>query len=92
MPKLTIRGTRFISGADAMFPRVAMGLRTSSLRNGSEDPSVRCDRSGRTVIDRFAALGTAPVPAAMATPAALDERFKSELAGWSKLLAGANPQ
>jgi tripartite-type tricarboxylate transporter receptor subunit TctC len=46
----------------------------------------------RTVIDRFAALGTAPVPAAMATPAALDERFKSELARWSKLLAGATPQ
>ena len=46
----------------------------------------------RTVSDRFAALGTAPVPAAMATPAALDERFKSELARWSKLLAGATPQ
>jgi tripartite-type tricarboxylate transporter receptor subunit TctC len=46
----------------------------------------------RTVIDRFAALGTAPVPAAMATPAALDERFKSELTRWSKLLAGATPQ
>ncbi len=40
------------------------------------------------MIERFAALGTAPVPAAMATPAALDERFKSEIARWSKLLAG----
>jgi tripartite-type tricarboxylate transporter receptor subunit TctC len=46
----------------------------------------------KTVIDRFAALGTAPVAAAMATPDALDERFKSELARWSKLLAGAAPQ
>ncbi len=46
----------------------------------------------RTVIDRFAALGTAPVPAAMAMPAALDERFKSELARWGKLLAGATAQ
>jgi tripartite-type tricarboxylate transporter receptor subunit TctC len=42
----------------------------------------------KRVIERFAALGTAPVPAAMATPAALDERFKSEIARWSKLLAG----
>jgi tripartite-type tricarboxylate transporter receptor subunit TctC len=41
------------------------------------------------VIDRFGALGTAPVPPGMATPAALDERFKSETARWSKLLAGA---
>jgi tripartite-type tricarboxylate transporter receptor subunit TctC len=46
----------------------------------------------KTVIDRFAALGTAPVPAAMATPAALEERFKSELTRWGKLLAGATPQ
>jgi tripartite-type tricarboxylate transporter receptor subunit TctC len=45
-----------------------------------------------TVIDRFAALGTAPVPAEMATPAALDARFKSELVRWNKLLAGASPQ
>ena len=40
------------------------------------------------VIERFAALGTAPVSAAMASPAALDERFKSEIARWNKLLAG----
>lgn len=39
------------------------------------------------VIDRFAALGTAPVSADLATPAALDERFRSELARWSKLLS-----
>jgi tripartite-type tricarboxylate transporter receptor subunit TctC len=41
------------------------------------------------VIDRFAALGTSPVPAKMATPAALDERFRSEINRWEKLLAGA---
>jgi tripartite-type tricarboxylate transporter receptor subunit TctC len=46
----------------------------------------------RTVIDRFTALGTAPVSVDMATPAALDQRFRSELARWSKLLAGASPQ
>jgi tripartite-type tricarboxylate transporter receptor subunit TctC len=46
----------------------------------------------RTVIDRFAGLGTAPVAGTMATPAALDERFKSELARWGKLLAGATVQ
>ena len=40
------------------------------------------------MIERFAALGTAPVSAEMATPAALDERFKSEIARWNKLLAG----
>jgi hypothetical protein len=41
------------------------------------------------VIERFAALGTAPVSAEMATPTALDERFQSEIARWNKLLAGA---
>ena len=46
----------------------------------------------KRVIERFAALGTAPVPANMATPAALGERFKSEIARWGKLLAGATAQ
>jgi tripartite-type tricarboxylate transporter receptor subunit TctC len=46
----------------------------------------------KKVIERFAALGTAPVPANMATPAALGERFKSESARWGKLLAGATAQ
>jgi hypothetical protein len=41
------------------------------------------------VIERFATLGTTPVSAEMATPAALDERFQSEIARWNKLLAGA---
>ena len=43
----------------------------------------------KKVIERFAALGTAPVAADMATPAALGERFQSEIVRWKKLLAGA---
>ncbi len=43
--------------------------------------------TSQTVIDRFASLGTAPVAAELATPAALDERFKSEIERWGKLLA-----
>jgi tripartite-type tricarboxylate transporter receptor subunit TctC len=43
--------------------------------------------TNQTVIDRFAALGTAPVSAEMATPAALDKRFHSEIERWAKLLA-----
>jgi tripartite-type tricarboxylate transporter receptor subunit TctC len=41
------------------------------------------------VIKRFADLGTAPVAADQATPAALDERFQSELTRWSKVIADA---
>jgi tripartite-type tricarboxylate transporter receptor subunit TctC len=43
--------------------------------------------TNQTVIDRFASLGTAPVAADLATPAALDERFQSEIERWGKLLA-----
>jgi tripartite-type tricarboxylate transporter receptor subunit TctC len=53
---------------------------SGSLQKALADPKV---------IERFAALGTAPVPTQMATPAALDERFKAETARWSKLLGGA---
>jgi hypothetical protein len=41
------------------------------------------------VVERFAALGTAPVSAELASPVALDDRFRSEIARWAKLLAGA---
>ena len=41
------------------------------------------------VISRFADLGTSPVPAELAAPAALDQRFQSEIARWSKLIAEA---
>lgn len=41
------------------------------------------------VIERFAALGTSPVSADLATPAAHSTRFKTELERWGKLLRGA---
>jgi hypothetical protein len=41
------QGNEFISGVDAMFPRIAMSLGNSTLVNGSDDPSVRRDRAGR---------------------------------------------
>ncbi|WOS66183.1 tripartite tricarboxylate transporter substrate-binding protein [Sinorhizobium fredii] len=43
--------------------------------------------TSQTVIERFASLGTVPVPAELATPAALDKRFQSEIERWGKLLA-----
>jgi tripartite-type tricarboxylate transporter receptor subunit TctC len=52
----------------------------TSLQKALKDPKV---------IERFAALGTEPVQGSLATPAALDERFKSETARWKKLLASA---
>jgi tripartite-type tricarboxylate transporter receptor subunit TctC len=52
----------------------------ASLRKALTDPRV---------IERFASLGTAPVSAEMATPGALDERFRSEIERWNKLLATA---
>jgi tripartite-type tricarboxylate transporter receptor subunit TctC len=51
---------------------------SASLQKALADPKV---------IERFAALGTAPVSADMATPAALDKRFHSEIDRWAKLLA-----
>ena len=50
--------------------------------------SLRKALADKKVIERFAALGTAPVSAEMATPAALQERFRSEIGRWGKLLAG----
>jgi tripartite-type tricarboxylate transporter receptor subunit TctC len=50
--------------------------------------SLRKALADKKVIERFAALGTAPVSSDMATPAALQERFRSEIARWGKLLAG----
>lgn len=51
---------------------------SASLQKALTDPKV---------IERFAALGTVPVTAEMATPAALDKRFKAETALWGKLLS-----
>ena len=54
---------------------------SSALQKALKDPKV---------IERFAALGTVPVSADMATPAALDKHFQSEIARWSKILANAS--
>jgi tripartite-type tricarboxylate transporter receptor subunit TctC len=54
---------------------------SESLQKALKDPKV---------IERFAGLGTVPVSADMATPAALDQRFQSEIARWSKILASAS--
>jgi tripartite-type tricarboxylate transporter receptor subunit TctC len=51
-----------------------------ALRKALADP---------VVIERLAALGTAPVAMDLATPAALDQRFQSEITRWSKLIADA---
>ncbi|WP_152047390.1 tripartite tricarboxylate transporter substrate-binding protein [Aureimonas psammosilenae] len=53
---------------------------SASLQKALTDP---------VVIERFAGLGTAPVAAELATPAALDERFRSEIGRWGQLLANA---
>ena len=50
----------------------------SALQTALADP---------TVIERFASLGTAPVAADRATPAALDEHFRSEIDLWTNLIA-----
>ena len=52
-----------------------------SLQKALKDPKV---------VERFADLGTVPVSADMATPAALDKRFQSEIARWSKILSSAS--
>jgi tripartite-type tricarboxylate transporter receptor subunit TctC len=56
---------------------------SASLQKALADPKV---------IESFAALGTAPISAELATPAALDERFKSEIDRWGKVLADAPKQ
>ncbi len=52
----------------------------ASLRKALADPKV---------IERFAALGTAPVSNDMATPDSLNQRFQSEIKRWNQLLANA---
>ncbi len=51
---------------------------SASLQKALADPKV---------IERFAALGTVPVSADMATPAALEKRFHFGIDRWAKLLA-----
>ncbi len=52
----------------------------AALRTALEDPNV---------VKRFAELGTAPVPLEDATPAALEAKYKSEIAFWRPLLEKA---
>lgn len=54
---------------------------SAALQKALKDPKV---------IERFATLGTVPVTDEMATPAAMDERFQSEIERWGKLLAAKN--
>ncbi|TCT04985.1 tripartite tricarboxylate transporter substrate-binding protein [Aquabacter spiritensis] len=55
---------------------------SAALQKALKDP---------TVIDRMASLGTVPVPDDLATPAALDRQFRSEIARLGKLLAAVAP-
>ncbi|GGD05117.1 tripartite tricarboxylate transporter substrate-binding protein [Aureimonas glaciei] len=54
---------------------------SAALQKALKDPKL---------IERFANLGTVPVTDEMATPAAMDERFQSEIVRWGKLLAAKN--
>lgn len=59
-------------------PEAVRNTLAEALQHALKDP---------LVIERFAALGTVPVPAEMATPAALDKRFASEIERLGKLIA-----
>lgn len=54
---------------------------SASLQAALKDP---------IVIERFASLGTTPVAAELATPAAMDKHFKSELKLWGEIIAKAD--
>jgi tripartite-type tricarboxylate transporter receptor subunit TctC len=43
----------------------------------------------KNVVDRLAELGTAPVPADQATPAALEAKLKGEIDRWSPVIKAA---
>lgn len=53
---------------------------SGALQKALKDPKL---------IESFAGLGTVPVDEKLATPAALDERFQSEIGRWGKILANA---
>jgi tripartite-type tricarboxylate transporter receptor subunit TctC len=59
-------------------PEAIKNKLSASLQKALADPKL---------IERFGALGTVPVAAELATPAALDERFRSEVERWGKLLS-----
>jgi tripartite-type tricarboxylate transporter receptor subunit TctC len=53
---------------------------TAALQTALKDPKV---------IDRFAMLGTEPVPMEQATPAALKAQLQAEVAKWRPVLTAA---
>jgi tripartite-type tricarboxylate transporter receptor subunit TctC len=61
-------------------PKEAIDRLSASLQKALAD---------RTVIDRLAELGTSPVPADQATPAALQAKLESEIARWQPVIEAA---
>jgi tripartite-type tricarboxylate transporter receptor subunit TctC len=61
-------------------PKEAIDRLSASLQKALAD---------QTVIDRLAELGTAPVPADQATPAALQAKLESEIARWKPVIEAA---
>jgi tripartite-type tricarboxylate transporter receptor subunit TctC len=51
--------------------------------------ALRVALADRSVIERFAALGTTPVSAADATPAALERKLGSEIERWAPVIRAA---
>jgi tripartite-type tricarboxylate transporter receptor subunit TctC len=61
-------------------PQPAVAKLSTALQQALQDPNVK---------DRFAELGTAPVPQAMATPEALRAHLKSEITKWAPVIKEA---
>nr|MCF1502136.1 tripartite tricarboxylate transporter substrate binding protein BugD [Allorhizobium sp. Av2]MCF1502140.1 tripartite tricarboxylate transporter substrate binding protein BugD [Allorhizobium sp. Av2] len=59
-------------------PEAIRSKLAEALRAALKDP---------VVIERFASLGTAPVSEDLATPAALDQKFASEVERLTKLIS-----
>jgi tripartite-type tricarboxylate transporter receptor subunit TctC len=66
--------------APAGTPKPAIDKLVAALQAALKDPNV---------ISKFAELGTEPVEAARATPAALDAHLKSEIAKWAPIIKKA---
>ena len=66
--------------APAGTPQEAIDKLTAALQSALKDPKV---------IQRFADLGTEPVSADQATPAALDQHLQAEIARWKPIIEAA---
>jgi tripartite-type tricarboxylate transporter receptor subunit TctC len=66
--------------APAGTPQEAIDALTKALQAALQDPKV---------IERFADLGTEPVPLDRATPAALDQHLQAEIARWKPIIEAA---